>query len=344
MEARKKKVEDPQSDEQRDGEGVSTLEGTIGVILGAALDVRLQISLDDLAPNETLKKKQERIREKLVGGILIVDARLAGLEAGLLDEKCNLTPRTADDGQHDWMGSSIPIVGFRVEEVEEPSHDPNLEWRERFRFAKRLDAPLWLVVRKWRDEAATEEDRSEGHEQALDEHEEWTAERARTVGGKLNLPTEYVAMLELAARLHDEGKRASRWQRAFNAPRGSTVYAKTQGPVNTSLLDGYRHELGSVLSASVRERLQALREDLRELATHLIVAHHGFARPIIETRGCDVPPSLIEHEASETALRFARLQQEWGPWGLAWWESLLRAADQQASRANDQRGKEGWQR
>jgi CRISPR-associated endonuclease/helicase Cas3 len=34
-------------------------------------------------------------------------------------------------------------------------------------------------------------------------------------------------------------------------------------------------------------------------------------------------------------LRFARLQRRWGPWGLVWWESLLRAADQQASRDND---------
>ena len=35
------------------------------------------------------------------------------------------------------------------------------------------------------------------------------------------------------------------------------------------------------------------------------------------------------------ALRFARLQKRWGPWGLAWWEALLRAADQQASRDNE---------
>ena len=33
--------------------------------------------------------------------------------------------------------------------------------------------------------------------------------------------------------------------------------------------------------------------------------------------------------------------KKWGPWGLAWWEALLRAADQQASRDNDQREAKG---
>jgi CRISPR-associated endonuclease/helicase Cas3 len=34
-------------------------------------------------------------------------------------------------------------------------------------------------------------------------------------------------------------------------------------------------------------------------------------------------------------LRFARLQRRWGPWGLAWWEALLRAADAEASRRHE---------
>jgi hypothetical protein len=45
----------------------------------------------------------------------------------------------------------------------------------------------------------------------------------------------------------------------------------------------------------------------------------------------------LRDRARNVALRFARLQKRWGPWGLAWWESLLRAADQQASRDNDAR-------
>ena len=43
-------------------------------------------------------------------------------------------------------------------------------------------------------------------------------------------------------------------------------------------------------------------------------------------------------DAREAALRFVRLQAEWGAWGLAWWEALLRAADWAASRALNEGG------
>ena len=142
-------------------------------------------------------------------------------------------------------------------------------------------------------------------------------------------------MLGIAARLHDEGKRAKRWQRAFNA-KSDGLYAKTRGPVNTALLDGYRHEFGSLPAAARDARFGGLPDDLQDLVLHLIAAHHGFARPFISTEGCeDAPPSALEARAWQVALRFARLQKRWGPWGLTWWEALLRAADQQASRDND---------
>lgn len=175
---------------------------------------------------------------------------------------------------------------------------------------------------------------------------------ARGVG----LPAEAAAALALGASLHDEGKRAGRWQRAFKAARDakrcalSLPLAKTRGPIDQAILAGYRHELGSLLllegNAEPRNgdtellrkiaSFRALPDEWRDLALHLIAAHHGQARPLIETRGCeDAPPSTLEERAREVALRFARLQRRWGPWGLAWWEALLRAADVQASRAND---------
>ena len=79
----------------------------------------------------------------------------------------------------------------------------------------------------------------------------------------------------------------------------------------------------------------ALPPDLQKLALHLVAAHHGWARPVISTSGSDDPPSVLEERARDVTLRFARLQKQWGPWGLAWLEALLRAADQQASRDND---------
>jgi CRISPR-associated endonuclease/helicase Cas3 len=114
------------------------------------------------------------------------------------------------------------------------------------------------------------------------------------------------------------------------------VFAKTRGPINQAILDGYRHEFGSLPYLEKNAQFEALPEDWRDLVLHLVAAHHGQARPVIRTRGCeDAPPSALEERARDVALRFARLQKRWGPWGLAWWEALLRAADQQASREND---------
>jgi CRISPR-associated endonuclease/helicase Cas3 len=143
-------------------------------------------------------------------------------------------------------------------------------------------------------------------------------------------------MLAIAARLHGEGKRAIRWQPAFNAPDDGNLYAKTSGPINFALLDRYRHEFQSLDMAARDAEFLKLPKELQELALHMIAAHHGFGRPIIEISGCDdAPPSKLEPRARDVALRFARLQRRWGPCGLAWWESLLRAVDHQASRENE---------
>jgi CRISPR-associated endonuclease/helicase Cas3 len=236
-----------------------------------------------------------------------------------------------------------PVIRFRVRVGAAGQSAPvDKEWRERLRFAVEVaddGEPLrCLIVEKWRNDAANEEDRSAGHRQVLEEHRSWVEERAWALAKSLGLPKQYEEMLCTAAFLHDEGKRARRWQRAFNAPHGEDAWAKTEGPINYALLDGYRHEFGSIISVGTHERLQRLPEDLRDLALHVIAAHHGYARPFIETLGCDdYPPSVLGPYAKSIALRFEKLQQRWGPWGLAWWESLLRSVDQRASRDNDAR-------
>lgn len=313
------------------------------VVLTAAGDLSKTLRLEDLLGEDAKKK----LKQSVAGATLVVDARLAGLKNGLLDADEGIPPRTVDDGKP-WMedeasGSQgqAPVVGFRILTVQAgQALPPDEQWHERLRFATEVSEdgePIrWLVVEKWRYDATTEEDRSTGRSQLLDQHQSWTELKARDLASRLGFQSEYAEMLAIAARLHDEGKRVRRWQRAFNAPDDGRTYAKTQGPINYRLLDGYRHELGSLACAEKDELLKRLPDGLRDLALHLIASHHGFARPVISTRSCeDAPPSVLEVRAEETALRFARLQKRWGPWGLAWWEALLRAADQQASRDND---------
>lgn len=106
-------------------------------------------------------------------------------------------------------------------------------WLERFRFAVKVSGdgvPVRsLVVEKWRDDSANEDDRSEGNEQLVDEHRDWVGERVGRLARGLALPEAYQEMPEVAAFLHDEGKRASRWQRAFNAPLREGAWVKTKG-------------------------------------------------------------------------------------------------------------------
>lgn len=323
-------------------------------VVAFALDpdggLRKAFGLAELDPPEDKKAKQE-FDKLLAGATLVLDARIAGLRDGLLDDREAGLPRTADDGQ-DWLGGGA--VGFRLRSVEASAVVPReRNWRERLRFASAVtqdgEATRWLIVEKWRHDAATEEDRSAANPQLLDEHQLCTEKHARRLGTALALDDRLADVLALAARLHDEGKRAARWQRAFHAPKDG-MYAKTEGPIDYRLLDGYRHELGSLLRVEMRvemsvendKRILTLSEEHRDLLLHLIAAHHGFARPVIGTSACeDSPPSALEDKAAEIALRFARLQARWGPWGLAWWEALLRAADQQASRDNDARAAAG---
>ncbi len=288
------------------------------------------------------QKTKDVLERVLAGATLVVDRRLGGLGAkGLLDAAVSTPTDTVDDDDRTLcrLDDGVPTVRFRVWcTADAPSTDSDDRWRPRFRLAigdSEDGEGTYLVVDKWRQDAATEDDRSAARRlQFLETHQEWAEDLARCLAKDLGLD-DYAEMLAVAARLHDEGKGARRWQRAFNAPSDG-VYAKTRGPIGHALLDGYRHELGSVVHVENDRRLLALTDEQRDLALHLIAAHHGFARPVIGTNGCDdAPPSALEGTAREIALRFARLQKRWGPWGLTWWESLLRAADQQASRRNE---------
>ena len=299
--------------------------------------------------------KTDELKQNLAGRKLVVDARLNGLNEGLLDASHDKCASTIEDN---WGRSevfeerSLPTIRVRAlgevtrsrlrEERRDPERSPD-PWQETLAIPLRTspegdDVTAWLVVEKQRNEVADEEARAMAPvPQRLDEHQACVALEATRIAVALGLREEDQAMLRAAASHHDDGKEAPCWQRAFNAPNEGGPYAKTAGPLNRHALNGYRHEFKSMLDAQ-KNGLDGLdRADPRfDLALHLIAAHHGHARPVIGIEGCDsLPPTVAAHRAHEIALRFARLQHQWGPWGLAWWEALLRAADQQASRKLD---------
>jgi CRISPR-associated endonuclease/helicase Cas3 len=342
--------------------GTQAADHVCGVLLTAYGEhVQTLYVKDLLGDSKSDKKHHEDIERDLSGKTLIISADFGGLKDGLLssDEKSGWLspdkdkmqlPETAD-GNEPWMNADTPVIRFRIiESSAGPDKDSDDVWHESRRFVLERnadgEATRWLSIQKWRDTSNTENDRAEGRPQALAEHQCWAAKRAEAIGKRLGLPDDYIAMLATATRLHDEGKRASNWQRAFRAERDAKKFkidgplAKTRGPINQPVLGGYRHEFGSLPYAKSDDDFKSLPEELQELALHLIAAHHGYARPLISTKGCeDTPPSKLEERAREVALRYARLQKRWGPWGLAWWEALLRAADVQASRDNDKREK-----
>jgi CRISPR-associated endonuclease/helicase Cas3 len=302
-------------------------------------DLRRKFRLTELIEAANEKKRKEQLEKSDLGGTtLVVDLRLGGLKDGLLDDEATSQDmRCGDDG-----GVWPADIGFRIRSSDSSPEDDGKEWLESFRFdVERSDEGESL--RRLIVEGLNEEKRAQSLcPQLLHEHHSWTAEKARALARAVGLEGDDAKALEIAARLHDEGKRADRWQRAFNAERDrkklslAGPLAKTRGPINQALLDGYRHEFGSLPYVVEDAEFQQLPGDLQDLVLHLVAAHHGGARPLISTKSCDdAPPSALEARAREVALRFARLQKIWGPWGLAWWEALLRAADQQASRDND---------
>lgn len=300
----------------------------------------LALVLDDAGEFERgllaadLKDKKDRVARALARRTLIVDAALGGLQDGLLNEDAASPPATADREE-----ASFP-VSFRVRLAGPGEEVAGESWRTVWSLVTRVtpdgEPAELLMVDARRIEGSSEEARSVSRAQLLEEHQAWAAGDAREIARALALPAEYEEMLVCAARLHDEGKRADRWQRAFRAkPDG--VYAKTLGPIDQRRLDGYRHELGSLPRAADDAEVRRMPEELRDLTLHLIASHHGNARPTLSTQSFDdLPPSRARELQAEVALRFGRLQRKWGSWGLAWWESLLRAADVRASRRNEE--------
>ncbi len=152
----------------------------------------------------------------------------------------------------------------------------------------------------------------------LSDHHQRALRGAELILSKLDLPKDDGNSLGRGTGHHDDGKRHPLWQRAVS---GSEKEPLAKAPrMNGRLLNGYRHELGSLLTA-------AFGND--DLALHSVAVHHGWGRPHFLPRHYDA--RYAEKTNQKTAIvqleRFRMLERRYGRWTLAYLETLLKCAD-----------------
>lgn len=206
------------------------------------------------------------------------------------------------------------------------------------------------------------------HAQAprLEDHCLAVAERVKQYGTAAGLEERLVSSLELAGLTHDLGKAFPRMQNFFwggvapplEAPIAKSVFGTADRSADrearrlAGMPNRWRHELASVamLEAAWEKGGLAGRfgEADIELASHLVISHHGRAHPIPPTPETTPPARKFAvsiagisstatgdgqegwDEGASLRRRFA-LMAKYGPWALAYLESLLVLADRSVS-------------
>lgn len=284
-------------------------------------------------------RDRKRFESQLAGNRILISANLGGLEKGLLDPRSDQATPTLDTSE-EWQNR----VGVRF--VPPGKNETDDTWRPDFEMivtAEGATDERKLAVLVERDGNKDAGDLAiSRRQQTLKDHHRWAGVAARKVLDGLAIEDPWRSLLTKAIEAHDLGKARKVWQTAMNAPPGREPWAKTNGKgVRANVMGGYRHEFGSYVDLLNSRAFDDLPDDQRDLALHLILSHHGYARPWIlpelkrEAGAINLSPQDAQQTAFEAALRFARLQKRWGPWGLAWWEAVFRASDWLASSWND---------
>lgn len=237
---------------------------------------------------------------------------------------------------------------------------------------KRLLNPRDRLVLPPLDEDDGDDDLSEGNQFiSLGDHTKHVEKRLALSLDKLNLG-DLDSTAQAAALHHDIGKSDVRFQAMlagitpYEAMMLPSLLGKGDGVRRTKaekqaiydralLSSGFRHEMLSIQLIEQVKLETALKN--RDLLLHLIAAHHGYARPFapvcfddatddelltLGINGHDItgdqrkswtPSHRLDSGVAE---RFWKLTREFGWWGLAWLESILRLADQQASAAEQE--------
>jgi CRISPR-associated endonuclease/helicase Cas3 len=281
------------------------------------------------------KKKEERIHSRTV----LLPPAVGGLKRGLLTGN---PEDAADDIAGEWLDEnrqprrarvwdSDPVPpGMRL--VRMIDIDPDAEEDEQNEgHVQKKRVWKWYVRPR-----SADDDGSKTSRKAVtwDVHTDDVTKNAQEIVKNLPLAEDEKNAVILAARFHDLGKKRIVWQRGIGNPSPTNWLAKSGETMKPIELSDYRHEFGSLIDVLDEPEFQGLSDDQRDLMLHLIAAHHGRGRPHFDAAEA-FDPERSQLEADRVAVdaprRFARLQRRYGRWGLAYLESLLRAADYAAS-------------
>lgn len=191
----------------------------------------------------------------------------------------------------------------------------------------------------------------------LEPHCEAVAAFAESVCDRIGLPPDLIKVVKHAGRLHDIGKADQRFQRWLSSEwsQNGILLAKSNTPRHqwesrrkaAGWPRGGRHE-----ALSARMALAWLNNHpdwgdsvMRELLIHLVISHHGKGRPLIMPAADNTSPTEEGVVLGERVIfsadlgivdwkqpsRFRRLNQYFGPWGLALLEAILRLSDHAVS-------------
>jgi CRISPR-associated endonuclease/helicase Cas3 len=284
----------------------------------------------------TDKDKKERINDKTV----LLPPQVGGLRDGLLDGAATVTSDL--DIADEWYADAEKKIHRRQRIWEDD--DEFEELTENMRLIRLIEfAPLgadedaeypgwyWFELPNGGD---SEGSRANKRPVLWQVHTEDVVKNTRTILGRLTLPEDMKQAFIFSAECHDLGKKRKLFQTILGNSKYPIIELAKSGKKGNRIDETYRHEFGSIIDTEMRDEFQSIPKELKPFVLHVIATHHGRGRPHFPTEEAfdpENPDDTAKKIASEVPQRFAKLQHTYGRWGLAYLESLLRAADYAAS-------------